>query len=157
MEVQGFLNLISYFVDDPLPNPSPSTLFDFSFSGKSCNLHISGKESDPSFTSTSMEYVSLSGNYGFELDFLVALVTSFFEYCVVCLPLSCLFFCSSGLLSNPLSCLFFCSSSLLSNTSSNLTSFNSCEEHVMDCPFPSSIVSSEWSTIMIRFSFLIEG
>jgi hypothetical protein len=51
MEVHGFLNLISYFEDDPLPNPSPSTLLDFSISGKSRNSLIS------SFTSASMEYV----------------------------------------------------------------------------------------------------
>jgi hypothetical protein len=31
MEVRGFLNLISYFEDDPLPNPSPSTLWIFQF------------------------------------------------------------------------------------------------------------------------------
>jgi hypothetical protein len=43
MEVQGFLNLISYFEYDPLPNPSPSTLFDFSIFGKSRNWFIYGK------------------------------------------------------------------------------------------------------------------
>ena len=97
MEFQGFLNLISYFEDDPLPNPSPSTLFDFSISRKPCNWFIFGKEY---YFSSSITYVPLSVDSVTETVFLVSLVTCLLEHYAICFPFSYFFLYSSDSSSN---------------------------------------------------------
>jgi hypothetical protein len=94
-EVQGFLNLMLYFEYDPLPNPSPSTLFDFLIFEKSCNWFISRNES---FFSSS--YVPLSADSVIETDIMVSLVTGLLEHCAIYFPFSHFFLCSSDSSSN---------------------------------------------------------
>jgi hypothetical protein len=130
MEAQGFLNLISYFEDNPVLRSSSSVLSDSLVSGTSCSWFISGKES---FFSSSITYVPLSVDSVTETDLVVSLVTGLLEHCAICFPFSCFFLCSSD------------------------SSFNLCEEDARVYFLTSFIVSSELSSIIIRFSFLIEG
>jgi hypothetical protein len=107
---------------------SSSDLSDSLVSGTSCNWFISGKES---FFSSS--YVPLNADSVTETDLVVSLVTGLLEHCAICFPFSRFFLYSSY-------------------SSSNL-----CEEDARVCFLTSFLVSFELSSMIIRFSFLIEG
>ena len=68
-----------------------------------------------------------------EIDLMVSLVTGLLEHYAICFPFSRFFLCSS-------------------DSSSNL-----CEEDVRVYFLTTFLVSSEFSSMIIRFSFLIEG
>jgi hypothetical protein len=77
--------------------------------------------------------VPLNANSVTETDLVVALVPSLLEHCAICFPFSCFFLCSS-------------------DSSSDL-----CEEDAKVYFLIFFLVSYELSSMIIRFSFLIEG
>jgi hypothetical protein len=125
MEAQGFLNLISYFEDNPVLRSSSSMLSDSLVSRTSCSWFISRKES---FFSSS--YVPLSVDSVTKIDLVVSLVTSLLEHCAICFPFSFFFLYSSD------------------------SSFNLCKEDARVSFLSSFIVSVELSSMIIRIFLL---
>jgi hypothetical protein len=78
MEAQGFLNLISYFEDNPVLRSSSLVLSNSLVSGTSCSWFIYGNES---FLSSS--YVPLSVDSVTEIDLVFSLVTSLLQHCAI--------------------------------------------------------------------------